>query len=121
VAQDVKPVEPGSDEADEVRREFGEKVNMTPKQLEAWLDTDESRSVGQKEGDESVGHEMGRHIVGILRTKKADLSGEDIARMKKVNGYIARHLRQRPDHPPEELAEMPWTYSLRNWGHDPLK
>jgi hypothetical protein len=121
VAQDPKPVEPGSDEADEVRREFGEKVNMTPKELEDWLRTDESKSVGQKEGGESVGHEMGRHIVEILRTRKGDLSGEDVGRMKKVNGYIARHLEQRPDHPDDELAGMPWTYSLRNWGHDPLK
>jgi hypothetical protein len=122
VAQDVKPLEPGSDEAEEVRREFGERVNMTPKQLEDWLATDESRSVGQKDGgDESVGHEMGRHIVGILRTKKADLSGEDLGRMKKVNGYIARHLAQRPDKSTDELGRSAWTYSLKNWGHDPLR
>ncbi|WP_244195448.1 DUF3140 domain-containing protein [Caballeronia arationis] len=40
---------------------------MTPKRLGEWLETDESRKVGQKEGgSESVGHRSGRHIVGSL-------------------------------------------------------
>ena len=38
---------------------------MTRKELEDWLETDESRSVGQGEG-ESKGHESGRRIVGLL-------------------------------------------------------
>lgn len=41
--------------------------------------------------------------------------------MKKVNGYVSRHLEQRPSKSREELAGMAWTRSLRNWGHDPLK
>jgi hypothetical protein len=41
--------------------------------------------------------------------------------MKKVNGYIARHLTQRPKKGGAELRETDWTYSLKNWGHDPLK
>ena len=37
--------------------EFHQVVNMTPKELESWLDTDESQAVGQKDGDEeSIGH-----------------------------------------------------------------
>ena len=108
--------------AQDVRQEFGERVNMTPKELEGWLETDESRAVGQKDGDEeSVGHASGRRIVELLRTNKDDLTDDDLAHMRKVNGYIARHLEQRPDHPDEELAEMKWTHSLKNWGHDPLK
>jgi hypothetical protein len=67
-----------------------------------------------------VGHESGRRIVRILRKKKSDLTGDDLAHMKKVNGYIARHLKQRPDRPKDELAGMTWTHSLKNWGHDPL-
>ena len=117
---DDQAVDP--DEAAEVRREFGERVNMTAKELSGWLETEESKSVGIKhDGAESVGHEMGRHIVEILGKRKGEMTGEDVAHMRKVNGYVARHLAQRPAHPDEELAAMPWTYSLRNWGHDPLK
>ena len=28
---------------------------------------------------------------------------------------------QRPDKSEEELDHMKWTYSLENWGHDPLR
>jgi hypothetical protein len=41
--------------------------------------------------------------------------------MQKVIGYIHRHLKQKPDKSDKELAETNWTYSLKNWGHDPLK
>ena len=106
---------------DEVWDEFTTAVNMTPKQLERWLESDESRAVGQKDGGgESTGHESGRRIVKILRTKKSDLSEDDAAHMKKVIGYVARHTAQRPDKSKDELAHSNWAASLKNWGHDPL-
>ena len=107
---------------DEVYDEFREAVTMTPKQLEDWLDTDESRSVGQKSGGgESTGHESGRRIVEILRTRKDDLTDDDAAHMRKVVGYVKRHSAQRPDKPDDELEHAKWTASLKNWGHDPLR
>jgi Protein of unknown function (DUF3140) len=121
VAQKVNPIEPGSDEAEQVRREFGDNVNMSRSELEKWLETDVAKAVGQKDGGESVGHDSGRRIVAILGKKKGDLTGEDYGHMKKVNGYVSRHLEQRPSKSREELAGMAWTRSLRNWGHDPLK
>jgi hypothetical protein len=103
-------------------REFEELVNMTPSELERWLETDESKSVGQKDdGGESTGHASGRRIVKIARSRKSDLTDDDYAHMRKVVGYIERHTAQRPDRSPSELAHMPWRYSLMNWGHDPLK
>ena len=109
-------------------KEFREAVNMTASELEKWLDTDESKSVGWKgeggddnESRESVGHESGRRIIEILHKKKADLSGDDYDHMNKVVGYVHRHQAQRPDGGPERLEHMNWTYSLKNWGHDPLK
>ncbi len=42
-----------SDSDDDVRAEFDEAVNMTAKQLENWLETDESRSVGRRTMAES--------------------------------------------------------------------
>src|SRR3954471_1321172 len=72
-------------------------VNMTASELEEWLDTDESKSVGQKDGgSESVGHESGRRIVAIERKKKSELTAADAAHMRKVVGYVARHGAQRP-------------------------
>jgi hypothetical protein len=108
-----------SDDRDAIADEFHAGVNMTPKELEDWLATDESKAVGQKDGGgESVGHESGRRIVEILRTKKGELSDDDVAHMRKVNGYIARHSKQRPD---GDISDTPWRHSLMNWGHDPLK
>jgi hypothetical protein len=104
----------------DTHEEFGEAVNMTPKELRDWLRTDDSRSVGDTGGDgESTGHEMGRHIVDLLATKAADLDDEDLRRMRKVTGYVHRHLAQKPTE--EDVETSRWRYSLMNWGHDPLK
>ena len=109
-----------TDDHDTTRREFGEAVNMTAAELEEWLATDESRSVGQKDGgSESTGHASGRRIVTLLRTRKADLTDDDYAHMRKVHGYVQRHLAQEPAK--EDVETARWRYSLMNWGHDPLK
>ena len=55
----------------------------------------------------------------ILGKKKGDLGDDDYAHMRKVNGYVKRHLAQRPKKEPIEGSR--WRYSLMNWGHDPLK
>ena len=103
---------------DTTRRDFDDAVNMTPSELERWLETDESKAVGQKDGGESVGHRSGRRIVELLRTRKDDLSDADLAHMRKVVGYVRRHMEQRPS---GDVRDTPWRYSLMNWGHDPLK
>ena len=104
---------------DTTRADFRDAVNMSPAELEKWLDTDESKAVGQKNGgSESTGHASGRRIVALLRTKKDDLSESDLAHMRKVVGYVDRHLAQRPS---GDIAETPWRFSLMNWGHDPAK
>ncbi len=108
------------DDRDTIRREFTEAVNMSPAELEKWLGTDESQAVGQKDGsDESTGHASGRRIVELLRTKKDDLTDDDLAHMRKVHGYVQRHLAQEPAK--EDVETSKWRYSLMNWGHDPLK
>jgi hypothetical protein len=110
-----------SEDPETVRAEFGEAVNMTAGELEKWLDTDESRSVGQDSdgSGESTGHASGRRIVDLLRTKKDDLTDDDLAHMRKVHGYVQRHLAQQPKK--EDVETSRWRYSLMNWGHDPLK
>ncbi|UWQ21682.1 DUF3140 domain-containing protein [Jannaschia sp. W003] len=100
---------------DEIWEEWGKLVNMAPKELEDWLETEESKSVGQGEG-ESTGHKSGRRIVEIKRTNKSDLSDDDWDHMGKVVGYIKRHGAQVPDEP----EGSDWTFSMKNWGHDPF-
>jgi hypothetical protein len=104
----------------DLRTEFGEAVNMSASALRKWLDTGESRSVGDTGGGdkESTGHAMGRHIVELRDKHAADLDDEDYARMRKVVGYVHRHLAQRPK---GDVTDTKWRYSLMNWGHDPLK
>lgn len=106
-------------DVEDVWDDWRDAVNMTATELEGWLETEESRSVGDKgDGGESTGHASGRRIVELLRTRKSELSDDDAAHMRKVVGYVHRHLAQRPS---GDIAETPWRYSLMNWGHDPLK
>ena len=104
---------------DDVWQDWQDAVNMTAGELEKWLETDDSQAVGQKDGGgESTGHEAGRRIVEILRTKKGDLADDDVQHMHKVVGYVHRHLEQGPS---DDVEHSRWRYSLMNWGHDPLK
>jgi hypothetical protein len=106
---------------DKVRKDFERAVNMTAGEIDKWLKTKESRSVGFKGADgkarESVGHASGRRIAEILRKPKDHLTDADFAHMRKVVGYVARHSAQEP----ANIVSSRWRYSLMNWGHDPLK
>ena len=107
------------DDAQATLREFKAAVNMSPAELEKWLATGESRAVGitHGEGSESAGHHSGRRIVELLRKDDAELSDSDVAHMRKVVGYVHRHLAQRPG---GDVRHTRWRWSLMNWGHDPL-
>ncbi|MGV3560903.1 DUF3140 domain-containing protein [Larkinella arboricola] len=104
------------EEKKEVLDAFNDLVNMSPSELEKWLETDESKSVGWDSGDgESVGHKSGEKIIQIKQKKQADLTDRDFEHMRKVVGYIKRHSAQRP----KEVKGSNWEYSLKNWGHKP--
>lgn len=99
---------------------------MTPAALGKWLDTDELKSVGWADGSnksgtsgpESVSHKSGHRIIEIAQTKASDLTDDDDAHMKKVVGYIHRHLAQKAS---GDVEHSRWRASLMNRGHDPLK
>jgi Protein of unknown function (DUF3140) len=99
-----------------IAADFAAAVNMRADELEAWLETSESRNVGfKRDGGESVGHASGRRIVGLLR--RGPSGEEDYAHMRKVVGFVRRHRAQEP----ANMVTSRWRYSLMNWGHDPLK
>ena len=102
-----------------VAERFERAVNMDAAEIEAWLKTPESRSVGQKKDGarESIGHASGRRIAAILRTPEPERTDEDYRHMRKVAGFVARHSAQQPANP----VTSRWRYSLMNWGFDPLK
>jgi len=106
-------------EKKDVQNEFDEVVNMSASAIKKWLETDESKAVGQKkDGDnESIGHESGKKIIAILDKKQADLTDDDYTHMRKVISYVRRHSAQKP----AEVDGSNWLYSLKNWGHDPTK
>lgn len=111
--------EPGRD----TYREFTDAVNMKPGELSTWLETEESKTVGWHKGGragggESVGHQSGRRIVDLLRRGRRELSEADFRHMRKVVGYVRRHMAQRPS---GDVRDTKWRWSLMNWGHDPLK
>ncbi len=110
---------------DETVTEFRGVVNMTPARLRAWLASDASASVGMtRDGKrvttpqqaKSVGHHMGERILAIHATQSSDISEADLADMRKVVGYVHRHLAQRPQ---GDVTDSRWRHSLMNWGHDP--
>lgn len=101
----------------DVYDEFGKLVNMSSASIKKWLATEESKTVGWDSGDgESIGHKSGKKIIKILEKKKTELTSADYQHMQKVNGYIKRHLAQKPA---GDTEDIPWSYSLKNWGHDP--
>ena len=105
---------------EQVIEEFDDAVNMSARELEEWLETDESKSVGQSDdGGESKGHESGRRIVEILGKNKSDYTDDDVDHMRRVVSYVHRHQAQKPQKADVETSN--WRYSLLNWGHDPTK
>ncbi len=108
-----------NEEQKNIRQEFNDNVNMAPKELEEWLKTEDSKSVGQDSGDgEAIGHKSGKKIIKIKHKRKDELTKADYDHMKKVNSYISRHTAQGPS---SDKENSPWRYSLMNWGHDPCK
>ncbi|MBO0929399.1 DUF3140 domain-containing protein [Fibrella aquatilis] len=108
-----------ADDQKQVYADFKEAVNMTPAAIEKWLDTPESKEVGQKKdgASESTGHQSGKKIIEILHKKQAELTDDDYVHMHKVISYVKRHSAQKP----AEVEGSNWLYSLKNWGHDPQK
>jgi hypothetical protein len=102
-----------------IRADFAAAVNMSAGEIEDWLDTAESRSVGlTKPGaSESIGRQSARRIVAILRTPEPELDEEDYRHMRKVVGFVKRHRAQEP----ANMVSSRWRYSLMNWGRDPLQ
>ena len=99
--------------------DFAEAVNMSASEIKQWLKSEESSSVGQKDQQGKIkGRKSGKKIIKILKKDRSKYKKKDFKHMRKVVGYVHRHLAQKPQ---GDVEATPWRYSLMNWGHDPLK
>ncbi len=106
-------------EQQKILADFSEAVNMKVSEIKQWLKTEESHSVGQKDQKGKIkGRESGKKIIKILQKEESDYKKKDFKHMKKVVGYVHRHLAQKPS---GDIKETRWRYSLMNWGNDPMK
>ena len=103
---------------EEIWEEWRDLVNMSPSEIEDWLDTEESKSVGDSGDASSTGRASGKRIVKIKRTNKDDIKDDQWDHMATVIGYIKRHCTQGG--PDDSVENSKWRYSLMNWGHDPM-
>jgi hypothetical protein len=102
----------------EVSAVFAQLVNMSPREIEAWHATAQSKSVGQDSGDGvSIGVKAGQRTIQLLRLKRAP-SADDIRHMRRVISFIRR---QQACAPARDRETSRWRHALMNWGHDPLK
>ncbi|MDU7521882.1 MAG: DUF3140 domain-containing protein [Roseomonas mucosa] len=73
---------------------------------------------GQEKGKPMSDH-AGRWILEMLERGGGAAPDEDeLAQMRRVVGYVRRHLAQGPA---EDIEHSRWRFSLMNWGHDPVK
>jgi hypothetical protein len=103
---------------DEVKQAFHALVNMSPREIEDWHKTEQSKSVGQDSGDGvSIGVKAGQRTLQLLRSKRAP-NANDVKHMRRVISFIKRLRTQAPA---KNRETSRWRYALMNWGHDPLK
>lgn len=109
---------PTSTHADLFRR-WRSAVNAEPETLDEWLTTRESAAVGSRTHGavHSVGQLAGMRTVEVLQTPASEWTESDWAHVRRTVGFVRRH---RAQWPAGDLGARRWTYSLRNWGHDPL-
>jgi hypothetical protein len=118
-AKNAKPArKPKAAEREVAVNEFRRVVNISPFQLERWLNTPESKKLRYMEGGVDAEKYPGRNILKILKTRSGKYNGEDLDYMRRVTSEITRRIAKRPK---GDIIASNWRYSLMNWGHDPAK
>lgn len=105
---------------DELWEQFHAAVNMTSAELEGWLRESEAgeRPTETEPLPDQAGPATGRHVLSILRKRRADLTHDDADMMA---GVVDRVYQQRGEDPEPTAGEMEWRHRLMDLGHDPLR
>ena len=96
---------------------FHQLVNMSSRELHDWLRTQAAEPDSEQFPDEA-GTPTGRHVLHILRKRRADLTEEDARVMRRV---VRRIEDQRGFEPETKAGDTGWRHRLMSLGHDPLK
>jgi len=92
-------------------------VNMTSRELTAWLAV-QGAGEDSEELPDKAGSHLGHRVVEILGKRKADLTTDDVEVMEKVVDRVAS---QRRDDLEPTAGDDRWRHRLMNVGHDPLR
>jgi hypothetical protein len=105
---------------EDIFTEFRSKVNMSPLEIENWLDTKTSKAPAEEscQSEFLIEKKVSQKIIRILLKRKVLLTKGDYECMEKV----VHHIDQLYDHKPQEnMLVSNWRYALMNLGHDPYK
>jgi hypothetical protein len=97
--------------------EFHRVVNMSSRELGAWLRTRSAQPDAETLPDQS-GTPTGQRVLAILGKRRTDLDRDDVRVMRSVVDRV--HAERRDDLEPTQ-GQTNWRHRLMSIGHDPLK
>jgi hypothetical protein len=103
--------------SDDLWQDFHTVVNMTSRELDEWLRTEDAHESAEPLPDQAGG-ELGRHVLKILRKRRGDLTAQDAEAIHEVVVSIAA---QRDEQYTTQPGDAAWRHRLMSLGHDPLK
>jgi hypothetical protein len=103
---------------DEVTWEnFHRVVNMTSRELQAWLAVEGAGEDTETLPDQA-GPPLGRRVLEILGKRRADLTEDDVAVMRRIVDKVVGKRGEELDLPIEDDRDR---RRLMDLGHDPLR
>lgn len=96
---------------------FHRVVNMTSRELQAWLLVEGAGETAESLPDQA-GPPLGHRVLEILGKRKADLTDDDVAVMRRIVDKVVGKRGEELDRPIEDGRER---RRLMDLGHDPLK
>lgn len=103
--------------ADDLWDEFHRVVNMTSRELEQWLLTDEAGEDADLRAGESL-PPTGAEVLAVLGKRKVDLNQHDLDVMARVVDTVHR---ERGEDLEPAAGRDDWRRRMMSMGHDPLR
>lgn len=104
--------------SDELWQDFHAVVNMTSRELEDWLRTEDAHERTETLPDQAGGTALGRRVLEILGKRRTDVTSRDTEVMREVVEIVAA---QRDEQYTTKPGDAAWRHRLMCLGHDPLK
>jgi hypothetical protein len=105
---------------EDIYADFRTRVNMSPLELEKWLETKTSKAPAEEscESELVIDKKTSHKIIKILMKRKVMLTKGDYECMERVANHIDQLYSSKPS---ENILVSTWRYALMNLGHDPYK